>query len=220
MTVLSSLEGYRLWAPLYSRETPVSFLDDCLIEQLAIPTEGRSLLDAGCGIGRRMHETGASNAVGLDLSPEMLAEAHKDAALVVADVRSIPIAADAFDVVWCRLVLGHLREVAPVYAELARVCRPGGTVIVTDFHPDAVRKGHRRSFRDEFGAVREIEHYVHQPSVHIRNAEKSSLAPIARLHGAVGPLVRHMYKKAARLDLYHAHFGTKLVIAFAFKKNA
>ena len=219
MTVLSSREGYRLWAPLYSRETPVSFLDDCLIEQLAIPLEGRSLLDAGCGIGRRMRETGAATAVGLDLSPEMLAEAHQDEALVVADVRTIPLAADSFDVVWCRLVLGHITQIAPVYAELARVCRPGGTVIVTDFHPDAVRKGHRRSFRDEKGAVREIEHHVHQPGVHVRNAEKAGLESVARLNGAVGPLVRHLYKKAARLDLYHAHFGTRLVIAFAFKKT-
>jgi len=219
VNVLSPREGYRLWAPLYSRETPVSFLDDCLIAQLAVPTEGLSLLDAGCGIGRRMSETGASNAVGLDSSPEMLAEAHQDASLVCADVRSIPLATASFDVVWCRLVLGHIHHVAPVYAELARVCRLGGTVIVTDFHPDAVRKGHRRSFRDDKGAVREIEHHVHQPGVHIRNAEKAGLESVSRLHGAVGPLVRHMYKKAARLDLYHAHFGTRLVIAFAFKKT-
>lgn len=36
-----------------------------------------------------------------------------------------------------------------------------GYVFVTDFHPDAIAAGHRRTFTDTEGGVHEIESYVH-----------------------------------------------------------
>jgi SAM-dependent methyltransferase len=35
----------------------------------------------------------------------------------------------------CSLALTHVPDLAPVFAEFARVVRPGGTVIVSDIHP-------------------------------------------------------------------------------------
>ncbi|HEX6908925.1 MAG TPA: class I SAM-dependent methyltransferase, partial [Longimicrobium sp.] len=145
---LAPREAYRLWAPVYEGETAVSFVDDRLVGALTPPLRGRRLLDAGCGTGRRLRDAGdAALVAGADLTPEMLAcgrraDGPAPALLAAADVRALPFAARAFDVVWCRLVVGHLPTLHQAYGELARVCRPGGTVIVTDFHPEAARAGH------------------------------------------------------------------------------
>src|ERR1700742_3014308 len=113
MTVLSAREAYRLWAPTYADETAISFLERELAADLPPPVKGLRLLDAGCGTGRRLRGTGAALAVGVDLSPEMLAagparDPHVET--MVADVRDLPLADRAFDVIWCRLVIGHLPD--------------------------------------------------------------------------------------------------------------
>ncbi|HEU4630441.1 MAG TPA: class I SAM-dependent methyltransferase [Gemmatimonadaceae bacterium] len=223
MVALPAREGYRLWAPHYAAETAISFLEDRLVARLRLPVAGRSLLDVGCGSARRLaaaRVAGAAPAVGVDLTPEMLARALEPQLLAAADVRALPFAAATFDVVWCRLVIGHLAEPTLAYAELGRVCRPGGTVVVTDFHPDAAAAGHRRTFRDATGVVREVEHHVHAPTRHAAAARAAGLAPVARRDGAVGPAVRAFYEAAERLDAYEAQRGLRVVLALAYRRTA
>ena len=110
MSVLSAREGYGLWAPRYEAETVVSSLENRVIDALAIPTVDCRLLDVGCGTGRRLRDTDAAIAVGVDSSLDMLRLAPREQRLAAADVRALPFAAGSFDVVWCRLVIGHVRE--------------------------------------------------------------------------------------------------------------
>ena len=169
VTVLAPAQGYALWAPTYAAETAVSALEASVVASLDVPLRGKRVLDVGCGIARRLgaaREAGATVALGLDLTPAMLAQARGEPLLAAADARALPLADGAFDVVWCRLVLGHLPALEPAYRELARVCAPGGVVLVTDFHPAAATAGHRRTFRDADGALHELEHHVHRMLAH------------------------------------------------------
>jgi malonyl-CoA O-methyltransferase len=219
VTVLSARDGYRLWAEQYDQETPVSLLENTLVRELAIPVAGRRLLDAGCGTARRLQRTGASLAVGADQSPEMLAQAEPGPGLVAAELRSLPFPAASFDVVWCRLVIGHLKDLRLGYQELARVCRPGGSILLSDFHPEAAAAGDRRSFRAVDGTVYEIEHHVHPPEAHQRLAADLGLRLRARRDGEVGPLIRPLYEAAGRLDAYQAQLGLRLILVLAFTKG-
>ena len=213
MSELNAREAYRLWAPTYSAETATSFLDEELAQEMLSGLPHKRLLDAGCGIGRRI--ANIPGAVGMDLSPDMLAAgAVRD--VVMGDVRAMPFASDHFDMAWCRLVLGHLRDPFPAYLELARVCMPGGYVFVTDFHPDAVAAGHRRSFRDQSGTVHEVEHYVHNNHRHL--AVKAGLSVVAHCDGAIGPSIRDFYVRAERLNAYKRDKGLKLVSSFLFRR--
>ncbi len=94
---------------------------------------------------------------------------------------------------------------------------PGGYVFVTDFHPDAVAAGHRRSFRDQAGTTHDIEHYVH-PN-HVELAAQAGLALVAQRDGAVGPVIRDFYDRAGRLDAYTRDLGLKFVAAFLFRRS-
>jgi malonyl-CoA O-methyltransferase len=216
--VLSAREAYGLWAAHYQAETATSALEDQVVRAMAIATKGRALLDVGCGIGRRLDASAAPAPVGVDLTPTMLAHAAPGLQLAAADVCALPFATGSFDLVWCRLVIGHVRDLSRAYGELARVCRRGGDVLVTDFHPAAVAAGHRRTFRDAAGTVREIEHQVHSPDDHARAATAVGLAERVRRAGEVGPSIRAFYESTGRLTAYDAQLGLPLVLAFSWRR--
>jgi malonyl-CoA O-methyltransferase len=220
MSALPAREAYRLWAPEYDRETAVSALEAATVEALGVVTSGRSLLDVGCGTGRRLHASDAAVAVGVDFSIEMLRRARSTGALVVGDLRALPVASGAFDVVWCRLAVGHLRELDRAYAELARVCRLRGMVVVTDLSPDATSAGHRRTFRDGSGALHDVEHYLHTMDAHAHAAERAGLALVDRRDGVCGDNIRQFYADAGRLRAYEEQRGTPIVLALAWRKRA
>jgi len=222
MIALPPAEGYALWAPTYAAETVVSALEATTVTSFGVPLAGRRVLDAGCGVGRRLHDARASEAtiaVGVDLTPGMLAQARGERLVAAGDVRALPIADRAFDVVWCRLVLGHLAELDRAYTELARVCAVGGTVLVTDFHPAAAAAGHRRTFRDAEGVEHELEHHVHRAEDHRAAAERVGLTFREQRDRAVGASVRDHYERAGRLDMYERQRGLPLVLALAFARE-
>ncbi|HSS12994.1 MAG TPA: methyltransferase domain-containing protein [Rhizomicrobium sp.] len=213
MTALSARDGYRLWAPTYAAETAISFLDEQLAREMLAGLPQKKLLDAGCGTGRRI--AGMTDAVGIDASPEMVA-AGGDSNLMVADIRALPFASARFAMTWCRLVLGHLADPLPAYQDLARVCEPGGYLFVTDFHPNAVTAGARRSFRDGNGVVHEVEHHVHAD--HPGLAAQTGFTLIERRDAGVGAAIRDFYERAGKLDVYEKDQGLKLVMAFLFRR--
>ena len=206
-------EAYRLWASTYMAETATSFLDEKLAREMLRGLPQTCLLDAGCGIGRRIQDI--PTAVGIDLSPEMLA-AGAARNVVVGDIREMPFESNSFDMVWCRLVLGHLSDPLRAYREISRVCMLGGYVFVTDFHPEAAAAGHRRTLTDEAGIVHGIEHYVHIN--HIQLAMETGLDLIANRDGAVSPSVRDFYLRGIGLKAYKRDLNLKLVAAFLFRK--
>jgi malonyl-CoA O-methyltransferase len=225
MTILAASEAYPLWAPNYAAETAISWIENELVSALTPPLAGLRLLDAGCGTGRRLRDLGAKQAVGVDLCREMVDAGAADlrgnprVKILTADVRAMPFAAGSFDVVWCRLVIGHVRDCGSIYRELARVTAPGRRVIVTDFHEAAQAAGHRRSFRagDE---VFEVEHHVHSMAKQLREAAGAGLENVAVRPGRVGASVEHIYRSTGKSDLFLEQVGLPVVLALSFRRGA
>lgn len=109
---------------------------------LAGDVRGRRVLDAGCGSGplsARLRAKGAS-VTAFDASPAMVELARErlgpEADLRVADLgERLPFEDNAFDDVVASLVLHYLEDWAAPLAELRRVLRPGGRLIVSVNHP-------------------------------------------------------------------------------------
>jgi malonyl-CoA O-methyltransferase len=221
MTMLDVATAYRLWAPSYSPENAVSAIEDRLVRAMTPPLTGLRLVDAGCGTGRRVAETNAARAIGIDQSAEMLGVARHlcppHVELLQGDVRALPVADRCADLTWCRLVIGHLPECEAAYRELARITEIGGTVIVTDFHPDAHAAGHRRTFRTG-KQVHEVEHYLHGLETHLVQASHAGLRALAVRTGAIDREVRHFYDDAGKAALFDRHLGLNVVLALAFRR--
>jgi SAM-dependent methyltransferase len=104
------------------------------LDHVGFPTGGR-VLDVGCGPGYylerlRSHEL---DLTGLDLSEGMLAGARTraPASWIVADAERLPIRADAFDIALAMHMLYHVADAARGVAEIRRVLRPGGALLVS-----------------------------------------------------------------------------------------
>jgi malonyl-CoA O-methyltransferase len=221
VSVLSPAQGYARWAPTYG-ETVVTALETSVVASIDLPLAGRRVLDVGCGTASRFApalRAGAALVAGVDLTPAMLARATDRGLLAAADVRALPIADGMFDVVWCRLVLGYVAELAAAYAELARACTPGGVVLVTDFHPAAAAAGHRRTFRDADGELHEVENHVHDVPAHRLGAARAGLALRDLRDRVVSDTVRDFYEQAGRLDMYERQLGLPLVLALVFTRE-
>ncbi|NUP10436.1 MAG: class I SAM-dependent methyltransferase [Polyangiaceae bacterium] len=103
-----------------------------------------SILDDGCGNGifiEHLRERGAgvTRFFGIDLSFGMLRHArrrHEDldlpGAVVRADACRLPFADSSFDVVYARSLLHHLPDPSEGVREIARVLKPGGTMVALD----------------------------------------------------------------------------------------
>jgi SAM-dependent methyltransferase len=112
-------------------------------------------LDAGCGTGRNVAELAREGpAVGVDLSPEALAFCRqRGVAAARASVLALPFADRSFDLVTSFDVLYHrwIADDRAAVAELVRVLRPGGLLLVRvpalkalwGAHDEAVLSRHR-----------------------------------------------------------------------------
>src|SRR6185369_16032198 len=106
-------------------------------------------------------EANAAQVVALDFCVPMLRQVAA-ADRVCASMMHLPFQAAAFDVVVCALALGHATDVRLWMTELARVLRPGGSLLYSDFHPQAVRAGMTRSFKDETDATWTVPHQIYE----------------------------------------------------------
>jgi ubiquinone/menaquinone biosynthesis C-methylase UbiE len=99
-------------------------------------------LDVACGPGSVVCAVAAHvrRATGLDATEAMLAEARRLAAAAgldnvawhVGDAYALPFADGAFDIVSCRYAFHHLEAPAKAFAEMIRVCRPSGRIVLCD----------------------------------------------------------------------------------------
>ena len=110
--------------------------------KLAGDVNGHRILDAGCGSGPLSAALLAKGAIitGFAGSPAMIKLARQrlgeSADLHVADLsQPLPFADGAFDDVVVSLVLHYLQDWTAPLAELRRVMKPGGRLILSVYHP-------------------------------------------------------------------------------------
>jgi demethylmenaquinone methyltransferase/2-methoxy-6-polyprenyl-1,4-benzoquinol methylase len=116
------------------------------VRELHLPP-GSLVLDLACGTGDlcRELERGGYRPVGVDFSLEMLRAAKTAAPLAQADILRLPIGDAGADGATCGFALRNVVSLDELFAELARVVRPGGAVSLLDAsRPDNrfLRAGH------------------------------------------------------------------------------
>lgn len=184
MPTIGVEDAYTLWAADYGRPpNRLQRLEHESLVRLLPPLGRRSVLDAGCGTGRIVREAlarGAARAIGVDSTLPMIwravSEPAANAMWAGGAVQELPFADASFDVVTCGLTLGHVADLQIALEELSRVLRPGGALVISDFHPRASRHGWRRTVADpRTGKEHAIEHHVHDLTEYHRGLERQGL---------------------------------------------
>src|SRR5207253_180806 len=103
---------------------------------------GAEILSVGCGPGvilRAVSQLDSSiKATGIDVSEGRLQQAREKnrensrVRFVCGDAQSMEFRSNSFDLVYCRMLLQYLKEKERAVSEMARVCKPGGTVVLQD----------------------------------------------------------------------------------------
>lgn len=164
-------ELYDRWAPVYPPEahSPLLRAEQAAMLQRLPDVTGGFALDLACGSGRYariLADRGAQYVVALDFSPAMLKQVRTGAP-VRGEIDQLPLRDESFDLVISGLALGYARDLAACLREIARVLKPGGTLLYSDFHPQAQQRGHVRSFKDADGQRLDLPASRHDRVAHL-----------------------------------------------------
>jgi ubiquinone/menaquinone biosynthesis C-methylase UbiE len=99
-------------------------------------------LDVGTGTGHTAFALAShvASVIGTDITPEMLGEAERlriargvaNVSFTLADVHDLPFPDASFDLVVCRRAAHHFSDISRSIAEMRRVLRPGGRLVIDD----------------------------------------------------------------------------------------
>ncbi len=132
---------------------------------------GKTVLDVACGTGYGLEmyaRAGAAKVTGVDVDPEAVEQAtarHGEVATVrQGDLRDLPLEDDSFDVVTCFETIEHVEGPEAGIAELRRVLKPKGVLVISSPNPDVYVGGnehHVHEFRPDELAEAVREHFAH-----------------------------------------------------------
>jgi SAM-dependent methyltransferase len=170
LPAIQTAAGYAAWAAAYDApgNVTVALEEEVVHALLAELPAGLRVLDAACGTGRHAAFLAAHGheVIGVDSSPEMLALARAkvpSARFEAGDLERLPLPDASVDAAVCALALSHAPDIRPGVAELGRVVRPGGSVIVSNPHPFATELlDWRATIEDEAGTLSVITEYPHR----------------------------------------------------------
>ena len=143
MDLEDTVRTYRLFSGSYDLVFgPVFHPGRKAAVRLANDRPGQRILEVGVGTGLSLpHFRSDARVTGIDVSAEMLAKAQRRVgrlklaqveALMLMDAERMSFADDSFDAVLALYVASVVPNPARFGAEMRRVCKPGGTIVVVN----------------------------------------------------------------------------------------
>ena len=206
---LPTRDGYDRWADIYDDEdNPLIALEEKHLPPLLGDVRDLDVVDLGSGTGRhavRLARAGA-RVTAVDFSDGMVAKGRakpgwSGVRFVAHDLTTpLPFADRSFDRVLSCLVLDHIAALEEFFSESRRVCRTGGFVLVSVFHPAMMLRGIQARFRDPITGhhVRPASH-PNQISDYVVGAVRSGLT---LEHMSEHAIDRELASRSARCAKY------------------
>ena len=159
---------------------------------------GEQVLDVGCGTGtlalevsRRVGSIG--RVVGVDPSSEQIAHARSKGArrnvpveFQIGVIEQLAFADQTFDVVLTTLMMHHVQASLKRQglAEIARVLKPGGRLIIADFKPKQERQGQAARFHAGGSSMQDLAAMVVDAGFDLLETEEMRPARFSAFPGA------------------------------------
>ena len=170
--------------------------------------ERKDVLDAGCGSGiatQMLAEAGARlTAVDLtdwavDTTRRRLAAFGLEAVVQQADIEQLPFVDASFDLVFSWGVIHHSSDMDRALAELVRVCRPGGHVVLMVYHRRSLFFAVYRGFQRFLPIARRL-------GLHFEGARAGETEGLIARHFTV-PELRAKLERAGLVNVWIKPYG-------------
>jgi len=223
------VEAYNLWAENYDSQPGNLMLDlDAIIFSKLLDglrLKDKQAADIGCGTGRHWPRILAENPAaltGFDVSPGMLSKLRikypKADTAVITNNRFHAIADQSYDVILSTLTVAHIRDIEEALRAWCRILRDGGDIIITDFHPDALAMGGKRTFSHKNG-TRTVQNFVHPVEMIKDILLGNGFDVAAEQERRVDDSVRHYYQEQNALHVYEKFKDCPIIYGLHFKKQ-
>ena len=211
---------YDRWAPLYppTAHNPLMRAEQHAMLQYWPDVHGRQALDLACGSGRYsrlLADAQAARVVAVDFCVPMLRQVSA-ASPVCGNMMQLPFARESFDVVISGLALAHASSLREWMAEVSRVLKPGGTLLYSDFHPEATLLGLPRAFKDQNDRTWLVPHQRFDLPSQREAAALEHLAIEVVHEVRVGTELREPFPNSG--DFYHRWAGLPIVVVVRARK--
>jgi ubiquinone/menaquinone biosynthesis C-methylase UbiE len=173
-------QGYDLWSATYDQPLRLFPVEEPTVHGILASLSAGTMLDAACGTGRHSAWLAAQghDVIGIDVSDSMLSKARTKlpaCRFERGDLAALPLMDGSVDAALCALALVHVADLRPAFAELARVVRPGGRIVISDVHPFLVQLGWQAQFRTAGGEAGFMRLNAHLPSSYAAAARNAGL---------------------------------------------
>ena len=223
-------EAYNVWARTYDAQPGnlMLDLDERLFTKLLNHTDlaNKKVADIGCGTGRhwpKLWRQRPRSLTGFDVSAGMLTRLKEkyNAAetYLITDNLFEKVPTNAFDVIISTLTVAHISNLEEALLAWCRILKPGGEIIITDFHPAMLAAGGRRTFKygDKYIVVRNFVHHIN----FINGILSSRQFRLLRRHEInINEDVKHYYAQQGALAVYEQFAGMPVIYGLHFKHDA
>ena len=222
------LKAYELWAETYDDEygNLMLYFDGLLFEEFLtkVNLNGKRILDFGCGTGRywkKLLERTPIQLVGCDISKSMmekLKEKYPDSETYTLQNNKLDFLHDnTFDFIISTLVIAHIPNMEEILNEWDRVLKKDGEIFITDFHPDALEKGAKRTFNKD-GKTITIKNYIY-PLDKIEGIFSSlGYTVVNRNEKIINEDVKEFYTKKNALNIYEEFKNVPMIYSLHLEK--
>lgn len=221
--------AYDLWAAGYDHQPGnlMLDLDEGVFGNLLSRTtvEGKLVADIGCGTGRhwkKILDRNPAQLTGFDVSAGMLQQLalkYPAARTYLLKSEKLPeLQNHACDLVLSTLAVAHMEELDKALTEWNRVLKPGGELIITDYHPLALAKGGKRTFTHK-GKTVTVKNYIHPIEKLRRIAGQLGWTEIRFVQRSIDDTVRHYYEQQNALPLFEAFRNVPIIYGIHLKKR-
>jgi ubiquinone/menaquinone biosynthesis C-methylase UbiE len=222
-------EAYDRWSHRYDNqpENLLLVLDEQLFCEMLNGTTltGKVIIDIGCGTGRHWEKVLDKNPAklsGYDVSAGMLDILRQKypgaGAYLLTDERLYELGTGTCDRIISTLTIGYIPDITSALTEWCRVLRPGGEIIFTDYHPEALARGAKRTFFHEKEVIA-IRNYLH-PIRKINEIARQLHLQILRFsERKIDDSVKPYYEQQKALPVFERFYGVPIIYGIHLKKS-